>query len=121
MSSDCRIGTPDRVRTLRVRENRERAALWKSTPKIGTLSLNLSQVSLPLGVTFHFLNAQAAPIAMRPNIQKYVLNASDTASRILVGRGSTPPRLEYRSLKVGTTNRSIAARISVTMTNTTIG
>ncbi len=53
MSSDSRIGTPERERTDIVRANLDIADLWNSFPKIGIFSLNASHAWRPRSVLTH--------------------------------------------------------------------
>src|SRR4051794_32212691 len=57
ISSDSRIGTPDRRRVARVRQKRVIAVLCTSLPKIGTRSLNRSQWARPVSVRIQRRNA----------------------------------------------------------------
>src|SRR5438309_1736643 len=94
MSSDSRMGTPERTSAERVRENRASAVLRTSLPKIGSFSLIASHCLRPSSELIQRRNANAPP----PSATKITYqNLRQTFEMLIsnwVGAGSVPPNCE---------------------------
>ena len=91
ISSDCRIGTPERSSIEKVDANRDSAVFWNRIPKTGTRSFILSTHARPLSVFFQRLKKNRNTNVPISTMYQYFLKMLDIVSSTRVGSGKEPP------------------------------